>query len=87
MNHEGLFVNHAFLVQVSDEEGNDLGCEFIGQYVDPRGGERARTRIRNQVEKHLFHRFRKTGNHYSVVFEGDPWQAKEILEGTDDIPF
>lgn len=87
MNHNGLFVNHGFVVQVSDDEGNDLGHEFIGQYVDPRGGERGKTRIRNQVEKHLFHRFRKTGQHYSIIFEGDPYQAQEIIEGRDGIPF
>lgn len=69
------YPNWSFVVQVSDDEGNDLGVEIIYQFVDPRYGNRGKERVRNQVEGHLFHRFRRTGNHYHVIFEGSPGAA------------
>lgn len=77
----------SYLVQKSDDNGTDKGIVKIDQYVNPKDGERGQRRVRDQVESQCFHNWRKTGIHHHIIFEGDPWQASELLEGRDGIPF
>lgn len=75
--------NRSYLVQQSDDDGRDYGVYIIDQYINPRDGEKGLERVRNQVEKHLFHQFRKTGLHHTVIFEGE--KAAAILIANDTL--
>ena len=79
--------NRSFVVVMSDDEGHHRGAYQIDQYCNPQGGERTEARIRNQVERHLFHQFRKSGLHHSIVYEGNPEMAAEILKAEWACPF
>lgn len=79
--------NRAFVVVMSDDSGKHRGAYIVSQYVAPRDGERGQQRIRNQVERHLYHQFRRTGLHHSVVYEGNPEMAEAILQAETDCPF
>lgn len=79
--------NRSFVIQRSDEEGKDLGCYQINQFISPRDGARGQERVRNQVERHLFHQWRKTGITHSIIYEGNPEMAAAILQAETANPF
>lgn len=86
----GSFViesNRSYIIQISDDDGGSRGSYRIDQYVDPTQGAKAQERVRNQVEKHMFHQWRKTGLTHHVVFEGSPDAAKNIILVRDSLPF
>lgn len=79
--------NRSFVIVRSTEQGKWLGAYQIDQFCSPRDGERGHTRIRNQVERHLFHQFRKTGEVHAIVYEGNPEMAAAILAQETACPF
>lgn len=87
MSKKTVQANRSYVVQRSKDDGTDMGAYVLDQYVPRPNCQVDVDRIRNQVEAHLFHQFRKTGVHHHVVFEGDPYQAEEIAHGRDGIPF
>lgn len=72
--------NRSFIIQVSNDEGEDKGCYRIDQFISPRDGVRGEERVRNQVERSLFHKWRKTGLTHSIIYEGNPEMATVIMQ-------
>lgn len=79
--------NRSFVVQRSNDKGHDLGCYQIDQFISPRDGARGEQRVRNQVERHLFHQWRKTGITHAVIYEGNPEMAAAVLKQANSCPF
>lgn len=77
----------SFVVQKSDDSGRDLGVYIVDQAIDPRERNRSSLRVRNQMEQHLFHQWRKTGIHHAVIYEGNREMAEAIAKQAQECPF
>lgn len=75
----------SFVVVVSDDNGRWIESYQVDQFVRNEDGQRGRDRVRNQVERHLYHQFRRTGNHHQVVYEGNPEMAAAILADSQHV--
>ena len=79
--------NWAFVVVASDDEGRWMGAYAIEQCVNPERGNRGKEEIRNQVERYLFHKWRKTGHTHSIIYEGSPEMVAAAVKAHNECPF